>query len=49
MKGSQFEKKIRKIMAILLYMLLILIEDWPGVNGKDEWDNLMKWANSERK
>ncbi len=43
-------KLIKKGIALIIYAFLIATGYWSGGTGvKDEWDNLMKWANKEKK
>lgn len=47
MKWSNM-KKIKYLVAIIIFIILVLIGNWPGTAAKDEWDNLMKWVKGKK-
>ncbi len=42
-------KKIKKVVALIIYTILVAIGNWPGSGSKDPWDELMDWAKREKK
>lgn len=42
------KRAIKYIVAIIIFIVLVIIGNWPGSGIKDEWDDLMKWALGEK-
>ena len=41
--------KVKYLVAIIIFLILVVIGNWPGSGINDEWDNLMDWAKGRNK